>query len=208
MQKEIYRDRPTVSWVLDHCKILHLGLVNSDGTFVVPVHYDYEVNSEGKYVIYIHGTSNGNKGKALNKKPVISFEADGGHENLIYTPPAEGAFGPAFRSVMGRGQVEIIEDNDEKLHALRSIIHNYVLDIPVALHAEKMAKVPVWKIIVDDITAKIHHPTAEWQTALGISAPISKGIHYDENGTVKSIDKIEIDESIDANTSASKHLEN
>lgn len=205
MQNEIYRDHPTINWVLDHSKILHLGLTNDNGVFVVPVNYGYEVDSDGQYIIYIHGTDDGDKGQALDKQSEISFEADGGHENLTYTPPAEGAFGPAFRSVMGKGQVAKITDNKEKVHALRTIIHNYVLDIPVALHADKMNKVPVWKIKVQDITSKVHHPTSEWQQALGIQAPISTGIHYDQNGAIKSVDEIE---PTDVTASASKHEDN
>ncbi|AKP68413.1 hypothetical protein ABM34_06125 [Companilactobacillus ginsenosidimutans] len=105
---------------------------------------------------------------------------------------------------MGKGQVKKIVDNKEKVHALRTIIHNYVLDIPVALHAETMENVPVWKISVTDITAKIHHPTKEWQTALGIKAPLSKGIHYDTNGAILSTDSTNEDNTLDTISSASK----
>lgn len=203
MGSEIYTDHPTINWVLDHCKILHLGLSKDGETFVVPVNYGYEELANGEYVIYIHGTANGDKGQALNEESQISFEADGGHEALTYTPPSEGAFGPAFRSIVGSGRVSKITDNDEKLHALRTIIHNYVLDIPVALHAEKMTKVPVWKISVTRITAKIHHPIAEWQTAIGIDVPVSKGIHYDTDGSVLYIDEKTTPDSVDATTSPS-----
>ncbi|MQS89543.1 pyridoxamine 5'-phosphate oxidase family protein [Companilactobacillus mishanensis] len=204
MNNEIYHDHSVINWTLDHCKILHLGLSNDEGTFVVPVNYGYEETSDGQYVIYIHGTSNGDKGKALDQESIISFEADGGHEALTYTPPSEGAFGPAFRSIMGRGQVKRIDDNNEKVHALRTMIHNYVRDIPVALHAEKMTNIPVWKILVTDITAKLHHPTQEWQTALGLNETLSKGIHYDTDGAVIAKDKLPDDDSLDAVSSASK----
>lgn len=207
MQNEIYTDHPTINWTLDHCKILHLGLSNDQGTFVVPVNYGYEVAADGTYIIYVHGTSNGDKGKALNEQSLISFEADGGHEALTYTPPAEGAFGPAFRSIMGHGKVEKIDNNNEKVHALRTILHSYVRDIPVALHAETMTNVPVWKIRVTDITAKIHHPTPEWQEFLNIKAPVSKGIHYDTDGGIISVDEQNFDDSLDDVASASKHEE-
>ncbi|WP_158610630.1 pyridoxamine 5'-phosphate oxidase family protein [Lactiplantibacillus garii] len=207
MRKEVYSDHPTISWVLDHCKILRLGLTDERGTYVVPVNYGYE-DVNGTYVLYVHGTSDGQKGHALNQESLISFETDGGHEHLTYTPPKEGAFGPAFRSVMGHGQVSIVTDADEKSHALRTMLHHYVLDIPVAIHPEKVAKVPVWKITVVDVTARVHHPTAEWQAALGINAPIATGLHYDAQGAVQRDDREQAASEVDDVSGASQRTPN
>lgn len=191
MRKEIYRDHPTINWVLDHCKILHLGLTNCEIAYVVPVNYGYEELANGNYIIYVHGTTDGKKGEILNQEPVISFQTDSGHEHLTYTPPSTGAFGPAFRSIMGIGQVTSVTDNTEKVHAMRTILHNYVRDIPVTIKPEKLANVSVWKIEVAKITARIHHPTKEWQQALGLDLPILEGIHYDDDGGIISVDDVD-----------------
>lgn len=191
MNSEIYTDAAVIDWVLDHCKILHLGLIHDDYPYVVPVNYGYDEDVHGHYTIYIHGTNDGQKGQALNQEPLIGFETDGGHEGLTYTPPKAGSFGPSYRSVIGKGQVEKITDNQEKLFALRKIIHHYVRDIPAVIHADDLTRVPVWKINVDDITAKVHHPTLEWQQVMGIKAPIASGYHYDQNGGLQSIDGIQ-----------------
>lgn len=205
MRKELYLDHPTINWVLDHCKILRLGLVDDGEAYVVPVHYGYEETADGHYRLYIHGTSDGHKGQLLATNPTIGFETDGGHEHLTYTPPKEGAFGPAFRSVMGHGQVTTLTDVNAKAHALRVLLHRYVRDIPVALHPEKLAKVAVWQIDVTDISARVHHPTAAWQAALGLHEPVSRGIHYGDHGEVLSDDAVApADEpAADATSSAS-----
>lgn len=188
MNSEIYTDHAIISWVLDHCQVLRLGLADDDGTYVVPVNYGYEEDENGHYILYIHGTNQGRKGRLLKKSPVISFETDGGHEGLTYTPPAPGAFAPAFRSVIGQGQVEAITNSQAKRHALRTLIHHYVRDIPAIIHAEDLKNVPVWVIKVDQITAKIHHPTAEWQKLLGLKQPILRGYHYNEAGDLIEVD--------------------
>lgn len=51
MRKEVYQDHPTINWVLDHCKTLRLGLVDHDQAYVVPVNYDYEESTDGKYTL-------------------------------------------------------------------------------------------------------------------------------------------------------------
>lgn len=190
MTSDIYTDHAIIDWVLDHCKILHLGLVSGDCSYVVPVNYGYDEDAQGHYSIFVHGTVHGQKGQALNKEPIIGFETDGGHEGLTYTPPATGAFGPAYRSVMGTGQVYQIADNQEKLFALRKIVHHYVRDIPAVIHADDLTNVPVWKIDVQKISAKVHHPTVAWQRVMGINEPIASGYHYDSNGDLTSVDNI------------------
>lgn len=101
MRKDIIIDHAKISWILDHCQILHLGLSNKNGSYIVPVHYGYQEDLDGKYTIYIHGTGDGEKATALDKGESIGFEID--HENLIYTPPRKGDFGPSFMSVIGNG---------------------------------------------------------------------------------------------------------
>ncbi|GEO70709.1 pyridoxamine 5'-phosphate oxidase family protein [Levilactobacillus acidifarinae] len=202
MRKELYLDHPTINWVLDHCKILRLGLKDDVGTYVVPVHYGYEETADGHYLLYVHGTSDGQKGQYLATDPVIGFETDGGHEHLTYTPPKEGAFGPAFRSVMGHGQVTTLTDVNAKAHALRVLLHRYVRDIPVAIHPEKLAKVAVWQIDVTTISARVHHPTADWQTALGIHEPVSRGIHYGGHGEPVNDDTVPADTDVEADATS------
>ncbi|WP_318766054.1 hypothetical protein [Lactiplantibacillus carotarum] len=86
------------------------------------------------------------------------------------------------------------------------MLHRYVRDIPVAIHPETVAQVPVWRIDVQDITARVHHPTADWQAALGIKAPIASGIHYDASGAVTATDAVDDQTAaVDSVAGASHH---
>lgn len=203
MNQEIYSDHAIINWVLDHCKILHLGLTSHDCTYVVPVNYGYVEDEKGHYTIFVHGTGHGQKGQALDQEPVIGFETDGGHEGLTYTPPTASAFGPSYRSVMGTGKVTKITNNQAKLVALRAIIHHYVRDIPAIIHADDLTHVPVWQIDVTDISAKIHHPTAAWQEVMGVTTPIASGYHYDDHGNLQSVDGTSKQTAPDSTASAS-----
>lgn len=186
---ELYTDHAIINWVLEHCQILHLGINDGDSAYVVPVHFGYQEDTKGHYTIYIHGSNSGKKGHLLTEHPKISFETDDGPHNLTYTPPAHSAFSPAYRSVMGNGTAKLVSSAKEKQAALRLLIHHYVKDIPVPITEDGVAKVPVWRIDVDELTAKIHHPLKEWQTVLGINVPVPHGLHYDRNGSMVKKDK-------------------
>ena len=185
MRKDIIIDHAKISWILDHCQILHLGLSNKNGSYIVPVHYGYQEDLDGKYTIYIHGTGDGEKATALDKGESIGFEID--HENLIYTPPRKGDFGPSFMSVIGNGVPRKLTDPQKKLFALRTIIHHYVNTIPVAISTEDVKNVSTWAIEVESITGRVHNSTKKQSVALGIPVEERHGKHY-EDGAVVSDD--------------------
>ncbi len=205
MRKDIITDHAKISWILDQCQILHLGLSNKNGSYIVPVHYGYQEDTDGKYTIYIHGTGDGEKAAALDKEESVGFEADHGHENLIYTPPRKGDFGPSFMSVIGNGVVRKITSSQEKLLALRTIIHHYVNKIPVAISTDDVKNVSVWVIEVQNINGRVHNPTEEWAVALGMQIEERHGKHY-ENCAVAfdDFDYEKLDDTPDAESSASQ----
>lgn len=204
MRQDIIHDQAKISWILDQCQILHLGLTNDRGSYVVPVHYGYQEGPDGQYTIYVHGTSDGEKATALDRGQSIGFETDHGHENLIY---AHGDFSPSFMSVIGNGIPRRLKEPTEKLFAIRALIHHYVNELPLALSPADMGPVAVWAIKVTSITGRVHHPTPEWSTALGLPIEKRYGKHY-EHGAVVKDDSAKLDlgptSETDASTSASQ----
>lgn len=101
--------------ILDESKIAHIGLVDGDEPYVVPMNYGYVMN-DGKLTIYLHGAKRGRKLDLIRKNPKVFFEAEC---DLV---PFEGdvacRYGLAYSSIMGKGTAEIIEDVEEKKLAL------------------------------------------------------------------------------------------
>lgn len=183
MRNDIITDHAKITWILEQCQILRLGLTNDHGSYVVPVHYGYEENADGNYVLYVHGTADGEKAAALDQVQSIGFETDHGHENLIYTPPRKGDFGPSFISVIGNAVSHRIEDPQAKLVAICNILHHYVHQIPVTLNQSDVQNVAIWALDVQNITGRVHNPTPDWSRALGIPVKERHGLHY-KNGAV------------------------
>lgn len=184
MRHDIIHDPAKISWILNQCDILHLGLSNQHGSYIVPVHYGFAQQNDGSFIIYIHGTGDGEKAAALDKEKSIGFETDHGHENLVYTPPSPTEFNPSFMSIIGNGIPERVKDSQAKANALKMIIHHYVAKSPVAIIPEEVKDINVWQIKVTNITGRVSSPTKSWQQALHISQPLNRGKHYNEDGAL------------------------
>ena len=48
--------------IMDACKIVHIGLVDGDQPYVLPMNYGYTYEA-GKMVIYLHGAKKGYMGE-------------------------------------------------------------------------------------------------------------------------------------------------
>ena len=108
-------DLDEIIQILDKCMILHLGLVDGDEPYVVPLNYGYTME-DGKLILYMHGAKTGHKLDLIRANPKVFFEMD------CDVHPFEGnhacQYGTTYASVMGRGVAHIIEDVEEKIKAL------------------------------------------------------------------------------------------
>ncbi len=139
--------------ILDKSKVVHLGLVDGDEPYVVPMNYGY-VLEDGKLTIYLHGANRGRKLDLIRANPKVFFEMD------CDIVPFEGniacEYGITYASVMGRGIAEIVEDTEEKKFALSTLMKTQTgKDFEFE---DKMTKiVTVIKINAIEYTAK-HRP--------------------------------------------------
>lgn len=136
--------------ILDKAKVLHLGLVDGDEPYVVPMNYGY-LMEDGKMTVYLHGALKGRKLELMRMNPKVFFEMD------CDIVPFEGKtacnYGITYASVMGRGKAVIVEDTEEKIKGLRVLMKTQTgRDFDIT---EKMAGiVSVIRIDVSDFTAK------------------------------------------------------
>ncbi len=105
--------------ILNESKIAHIGLVDGDEPYVVPMNYGYVMN-DGKLTIYLHGAKRGRKLDVMRANPKVFFEAEC---DLV---PFEGdvacRYGIAYSSIMGKGKAVFVEDVEEKKLALTAIM--------------------------------------------------------------------------------------
>ena len=152
-REKLITDIDTVIDILEKSKVLHLGLVDGDEPYVVPMNYGYTMD-EGKLTLWLHGATQGRKYDVIRKNPKVFFEME------CDLQPFEGdvacKYGISYSSLMGRGTAVVIEDSQEKQDALTFLMKTQTgMDFEFN---EKLASVVgIIRIDVTDYTAK-HRP--------------------------------------------------
>lgn len=152
-REKLITDIDKVLEILEKSKIVHLGMVDGDEPYVVPMNYGYTYENE-KLTIWLHGATTGRKLDVIKKNPKVFFEMEC---DLI---PFEGdvacKYGLSYSSVMGKGIAEIVEDSEEKQKAL-SILMKTQVQKDFEFNEKLASVVGVIKIVVSEFTAK-HRP--------------------------------------------------
>lgn len=143
-------DMEKIIAVLDGGKFLHLGLCDGNEPYVVPMNYGYEI-IDGKIVVYLHGAKRGKKIDIIKKNPNVFFTME------CDCAPFDGEvackYGMAYSCFMGKGTAEIIEDMNEKKHAM-SVLMKTQTGKDFVFDERTVDVVSVIKINVHEYTAK------------------------------------------------------
>ncbi len=109
--------------ILEKENIIHMGLVDGDEPYVVPMNYGYTLEEE-KLTLYLHGARRGRKIEVLRENPKVFFEM------CCDVIPFEGEvackYGITYASIMGRGVATLVEDVEEKKKALSVLMKTQV----------------------------------------------------------------------------------
>ena len=136
--------------ILDKCMIVHLGLVDGDEPYVVPLNYGYTME-DGKLTLYMHGAKMGYKLDLMRANPKVFFEMD--CDVIPFEGKSACQYGTSYASVMGRGLAEIVEDVEEKKKAL-SILMKTQTGKDFEFTDKLVSVVSVFKVNVLDYSAK------------------------------------------------------
>ncbi len=150
-------DLEKIEEILKKARVVHLGLVDDDAPYVVPMHYGYELEG-GRLTLYMHCAGEGRKLDLIraNPKAFIEIETD-------WMPFSGGEvacrYGASYSSVMGSGRAEIVTDADEKVRGLKILMQTQTGREFQITH-EQAEHVAVIRVDVDAFTAK-SKPVAE-----------------------------------------------
>ena len=106
--------------ILDRSKVVHLGLVDGDEPYVVPMNYGYTMAEDGTLQLYLHGATQGKKIDLMRANPKVFFEMECDIEP--FAGDVACRYGMAYSSLMGRGRAVILEDPAEKMAAMTQLM--------------------------------------------------------------------------------------
>ena len=132
--------------VIKKAQVCHLGLVDGDDPYVVPVFFGYEKNA-----FYFHCASEGRKIDLLKRNNKVCFEIDTDVE-ILGKEQACG-FTAKYRSVIGVGRARILDNDNEKIHGLNVLMKQYA-EGEFSFPKEKLDRALVVRIDIESITGK------------------------------------------------------
>lgn len=143
-------DRNEIIKILDKCKVVHIGLIDGDWPYIVPMNYGYTME-DGKLTLYLHSAAQGYKLDVMQVNRKLSFEME------CDVVPFEGQvacqYGTCYSSIIGRGTAEIVENAEEKKQAM-SIFMKTQTGKDFTFNDRMVSIVSVIRIHVTEYTAK------------------------------------------------------
>ena len=151
-------ERAEIDAILEDARVLHLGMCSLGEPYLVPLVFGYDAGGAGgaNGAVYVHAAREGRKLDILRENPRVCFEVETDVE--ILPREAGCGWGVRFRSVIGTGRAEFVEEPAQKRRALDVIIAHYggsplqFAGEPAA--AEALSRVAVVRIDIDELTGK------------------------------------------------------
>lgn len=106
--------------IVSRCAPLHLGLVNEEKAYVVPVDFGFTAEN-GQLSFYVHSAKEGRKIDLMKQNPMITFTLDHSFRIGLGRPDF---WTNAFESVMGEAKVTFLE-GDEAWESIQHLMDRY-----------------------------------------------------------------------------------
>ncbi len=123
-KKNEMTDQAEVEAVLQKAEVLHLALNAAEAPYVLPLSFGFEPGR-----IYFHCAREGRKLELLRADGRVGFVVE---TDVRLKEPAESdepgepcEYGLRYKSVIGTGTARIVEDPEERVHALQLIMNHY-----------------------------------------------------------------------------------
>lgn len=143
-------DPQKIQRILEDAKVLHLGMVDGDEPYVVPMNYGYTLEN-GCLRLYMHGATKGRKLDVLraNNKVFFCMETD----VIPFDGDVACQYGTAYTSLMGSGTARLLDDPAEKMAAM-SVLMKTQTGKDFSFNEGLVSIVSVIEINVSHYTAK------------------------------------------------------
>ncbi len=112
------RDAAQIERILFEAPVMRLALGGGGWPYVVPLNFAFEPGR-----LWFHTGPKGEKMERLARDERVCFEVDAEVEVVPAAEPC--AFGFRYRSVVGFGRAQVVEDQAERVRALNLIMKKY-----------------------------------------------------------------------------------
>lgn len=145
------KDKALIEQFVAKEQIIRIAFYDNGDIYIVPLNYGYIYENE-KYIFYFHGAKAGRKYELSKAAPVVGFEIDGAYELLEADVACD--YSAKFQSVIGTGRLSIIEDNEEKIKGLNTLMNHISGKSEWSYSKEMVDAVAVFRLVVEKFSCK------------------------------------------------------
>ena len=145
-EKEV-DDAEAVESIVSKSKVCRIAFSRDDMPYIVPMIFGYKDS-----VVYVHSAPEGKKIEMLKANANVCFEVDVDHELVEADTACD--FGMKYRSVIGFGKAEIIEDTADMKKALEIIMEHYSPGETYEYPSSMLERMAVIRIDLDSVSVK------------------------------------------------------
>lgn len=139
--------------VISRCDVCRLGLNDGDFPYILPLNFGVNVEKEAQTVtLYFHSALEGHKIELMQKNRHASFEMDCRHE--LQYKAEQGMCTFAFESIIGCGKIRMLDDENEKLQALKILMDHYYPGEDKYFNPAAISRTAVYCLEVEHMTGK------------------------------------------------------
>ena len=145
-EKEI-KSKSEIELIIKSGQVCRVAFSLNDKPYIVPLYYGFKDN-----ILYFHSAKQGKKIEIINKNNQVCFEIDK-NQNIINTGvPCN--WKNSYSSIIGFGKAKLVENYNEKIEALNSIIDHYSPGTIYKFPKENVDNTAIIKIEIVEITGK------------------------------------------------------
>ncbi len=135
--------------VMRRCDVCRLAMNDGDYPYIVPLNFGMQV--EGQQVtLYFHGALEGKKYELMERDHRAGFEMDCSHRLVL--DEEQGNCTMEYESVIGRGRVELLSEEEKKTALGILMAHYRASDFPY--NEAIIPQTNVFKLTVSEMTGK------------------------------------------------------
>ena len=146
-------DSKRINEIINSCNCCRVGFNDDGEVYIVPLNFGYEIK-DGKYILYFHGARDGRKYNLAKSSPYVGFEMDCAFELVRANSPCE--YSAHFCSIIGNGNLKIVDDFNDKKHALEIIMKHLTGRDNFEFIDKMVEQTAILKLEVTELSCKEH----------------------------------------------------
>ena len=144
-------DLSRINELLSGCRVCRMAMCHGNRPYVVALNFGY-TEENGQFTFYFHSAHEGRKLDILKANPAVCLELDWSGEVVGSNNPC--AYGYQFASVIAEGNVEFLNNHQDKEYALnRLMLHMTGKEFDFT--PQMTENVCVYKVKADSLSCKI-----------------------------------------------------